>query len=411
MATAALASSSKKEEVPTTMGKRPFRSLGPILGVASLVISLLAACAPAATPTPAPAKPAEAKPATAAPTTAAAAKPAESEAERVAMLVEGAKKEGTVTWLGSALEETAAVKAIEAAFKKKYGLPDSFKLSATRKSVGEMPPIIEQEIKANKVSYDIVNVSNFAWWLDLIKRNEVMAYESPEYKNYSLPEQSGFNYRPYFVSDAYTFIPTWNKRAMPNLQIKSYNDLLKPELKGKIVTSAAHVNVTALNAFLAMKIAMGDDFWQKLAKQEPVIIQSSAQRMDAVASGEYPVTTTGVPGDIWVQTQTKKVDYLAYAYPEEGVSFQALSTGILAKAPHPNAAKLFIDFFRSKEAQELWMKEEGYLSGRDGVVSPNPELLRAGTNLKIIKQDLRGQTVEQIKAASAEFEATFIKKK
>ncbi|MCC7105099.1 MAG: extracellular solute-binding protein, partial [Chloroflexi bacterium] len=401
---------------PTTAPAKPAAAAKPT--EAATPAAPAAAAAPAASPaaaapaaSPATAAPA-ASPAAAAPAASPAAKPAASAADeqaRVAKLVEGAKQEGTLVWMGSALEEPSMVKEMEALFKKTYGLPDSFKLSATRKSVREIPTLVENEIKAGKVTNDIINISNLAWWESMVKNNQVMSYDSPNYAAYSVPEKLGYNHRPYFVSDGYTFIIGWNKKSLPNLTVNSYGDLLKPELKGKLSFSTSWNSSTGLPAFIAMKKTMGDDFWKKLAAQDPVMLDSSAQRMDAVVSGEYPITGLAIPGDLWVQINEKKVDYIGYAWPQEGSVLLPISTAILAKAPHPNAAMLFIDFFRTKEAQEIWMRGEGYLSGRDGVTSPDPKLLKPMSEIKAVPFDFRGFEGAAFKAPSDEWRATFEK--
>src|SRR5918999_1102024 len=93
---------------------------------------LAAACAPAAQPSPtaAPAKPAESKPAEAKPT----------EAEKPASLdqiVDGAKKEGELHWADAAVLQFNDPKFHDA-FKKKYGLPDSFQVRHTLKGTGDL---------------------------------------------------------------------------------------------------------------------------------------------------------------------------------------------------------------------------------------------------------------------------------
>jgi iron(III) transport system substrate-binding protein len=70
---------------------------------------------------------------------------------------------------------------------------------------------------------------------------------------------------------------------------------------------------------------------------------------------------------------------------------------ILAKAPHPNAAKLWIDFILSEEGQQLMVKGEALMSGRSGFKSPLPEYAPAIDSLKLMKMDWKGLSTEQLK--------------
>ncbi|MCC7106653.1 MAG: extracellular solute-binding protein [Chloroflexi bacterium] len=395
----------------------------------SILTALLfiAACAPSApSPAAAPTKPAQSGPAattaptasaagssaTAKPTAAAAtaAKPSgASEQERVAQLVEGAKKEGQVTWLGVALEESGAVAAMESGFKKKYGLPDGFKLNATRKNTGEILTTVDNEIKAGNVTVDIANVPSFPWWDAKIKAGSVMAYDSPEYAYYNAGEKLDINERPYFVSDAYTFVPVWNTRKLPDVQIRSWNDIFKYDLKGKVAIVAGNTGTSYQPVVLGLNQVVGKEFWNKLGDFSPKVFDSGAARMDATVSGEYPMNFSGSPHDVWAARKYKNVDWLKVAYPDEGIVLVPLSTGILAKAPHPNAAKLFIDYFHSKEGQDLWMEAEGFTSGRDGVKNPAPDIVKTMPEMKLIPIKYKSISNDDIKEPRAQFAKMVLK--
>jgi putative spermidine/putrescine transport system substrate-binding protein len=73
--------------------------------------------------------------------------------------------------------------------------------------------------------------------------------------------------------------------------------------------------------------------------------------------------------------------------PEEGVVLLPQSMFILKQAPHPNAAKLWIDFVLSERGQSVLVKGEALISGRAGFRSPLPDYAPALDSLNIIKID------------------------
>ncbi|MCC7103656.1 MAG: hypothetical protein IT307_00805 [Chloroflexi bacterium] len=218
------------------------------LGIVPTIV-LLAACNPSASPAPtvAPAAPAAApakRAADGAAKPAEAAKPAAAARPDMAALVEGAKKEGQISFIGTNLRDQSTVDALMAVFRKKYGLPDSFSFSATHKVTGEIAATVDTELQAKKVTYDIVSFSGMPWWQDKIKQGAVMAFDAPEYAGYDAAEKLNLNLKPYLVSDGVTCVPIWNTKKLPTVEIKSWNDIFKYDLKGKVATASGDTGTT-----------------------------------------------------------------------------------------------------------------------------------------------------------------------
>ena len=172
---------------------------------------------------------------------------------------------------------------------------------------------------------------------------------------YDSPERKYF--RPGYKDDqgAWTSIYTnyaafgYNTRAVAKASVpKSYNDLLKPEWKGNI-----GMDSKAYEWFGTMLKAMGEEkglaYMRELAKQT----QLRAGRTliaQLVAAGEFK-------GALSAYSQTFEVLKPAGA-PVDWVYLNPVfanihPTGIAAKAPHPNAGRLFMDFCLSKRGQEV----------------------------------------------------------
>jgi iron(III) transport system substrate-binding protein len=98
---------------------------------------------------------------------------------------------------------------------------------------------------------------------------------------------------------------------------------------------------------------------------------------------------------------------LKYLLPEEGIVLMAAGSFILTKAPHPNAAKLWVDFMLSEQGQTILTRKEALISGRSGFTSPLPEYAPSIDSLKLIAMDWSKVTPETIRKAKAEWQGIF----
>jgi len=98
---------------------------------------------------------------------------------------------------------------------------------------------------------------------------------------------------------------------------------------------------------------------------------------------------------------------LKFLMPSEGVVLLGQGTFILNKAPHPNAAKLWLDFTLSEQGQTILSRREALISGRSGFKSPLPDYAPAFDSLKVIKMDWEHITTDDIRKAKEEWLSIF----
>jgi iron(III) transport system substrate-binding protein len=98
---------------------------------------------------------------------------------------------------------------------------------------------------------------------------------------------------------------------------------------------------------------------------------------------------------------------LKFMLPEEGAVLLPQNMFILAKAPHPNAAKLWVDFILSEEGQAIVVKSEAMVSGRTGFKSPLPDYAPSIDSLKLINVDWQGLSEEKLKTMREEWVQVF----
>ncbi|HEX2215728.1 MAG TPA: extracellular solute-binding protein [Xanthobacteraceae bacterium] len=312
-----------------------------------------------------------------------------AEKARVQKLIEGAKKEGALSWIGVQIEPGHAGPILEE-FKRYYGLAD-LKGEYTYAGTGEIVTRIEQLLRAKRNNFDIVWTASWAWYQDLLKRGEIMQYESPYYKEYTLSDQNGMSEKGYWVSDAYTFAPIYNpgtleQRGVKDFKPTSWADFVDPRLAGQLCMIDVLVSTSAAPVLAGIVKTMGDDWLKKLGATKPALHIKAAQGRDWVGSGEFSATLLNSPKDalslIERNIKTKQV------FPKEGVVLIPFAPIILKSAPHPNTAQLFIDFVRSAHGAQTAMNAGSLLFfGRPGVKSKYPDLLPAAEEVKAIPFD------------------------
>ena len=146
-------------------------------------------------------------------------------------------------------------------------------------------------------------------------------------------------------------------------------DFLKPEFKGRIITTYPHVDDVTLYLYTTIIDKVGGDFLDKLKPNELSFVRGHLGVSRAIASGEKFVTFDAVARD--VQAQAKQGKSIALALSEtEPIPVWAQIAGVFKDAPHPNAAKLFVAWYLQPEQQ----RRVGHWPARSDV--PPPEGLQ-----------------------------------
>jgi iron(III) transport system substrate-binding protein len=300
--------------------------------------------------------------------------------------IDAAKKEGEFVHTDNYFAPES-VERFHKAFRAKYRLPDSFKIRHNTFNSSAVVSRIDQEIKADHVTTDWMMVNTPTYWLELKRRGDLLEYCSPEYKALTLKKKANFLDGGCFFQPAagIPFPIVWNPKYIKE-DIDSWAKAADPKYTGQVVTGDPRKSDAYLDVYIAIKSVMGMDWFKKLAAQKPFFLGRSTDMRDRALSGEYPLWYPGI-GQRAYQVRDQAV--LKVAYPKEGVLIHGLYAGILKKAPHPNAAKLWTDFLFSKEGQELATEVEASLSARVDVTIPDPvkPYLRPLSEIKAIPMD------------------------
>jgi iron(III) transport system substrate-binding protein len=138
---------------------------------------------------------------------------------------------------------------------------------------------------------------------------------------------------------------------------KSWRDLADPKWKGKILSDEVRALGGGSVFFFVTEHAFGDDFHRKLAQQQIQFSRDLRLSERRVARGEFSIWIPQVLSDV---PQLKGLP-VKLIIPEEGCTYVTYELALLKNAPHPNAARLLMEFFLEPEAQLI------YANGGNGV--------------------------------------------
>jgi iron(III) transport system substrate-binding protein len=308
---------------------------------------------------------------------------------RAAALVEGAKKEAKLVFYTSV--ETEFARSLTQAFEAKYPF---IKTDIFRSSHDKIFSRLNVERQTGTYTADAISVGEFETF-HLQRRGFIAPYKSPHATAY--PE--GFKDPNGYWTDLYDnlIVTAYNTNRVKRDEIpKRYEDLLQPRWKGRMVFDQNEDRWFA-NMLYLMGEKKGMDLMQGLAKQEIAIRSGRGLVTQLLGAGEYDLQIVAY----WYRPHLMKkqgapVDWIGI----EPAIVALHPISVVEKSPHPNTAKLFIDFALSEDGQKLFVRR-----GRE---SARPGLKPEGypTHLKLAPSQV--QLAEKLDDYSRRFRALFV---
>lgn len=266
--------------------------------------------------------------------------------DRETILLEGAKKEGQLTFYTS---NTWVAGPVSQEFEKKYPF---IKANVWRSDSKSLLKRLTEEHAAGRYLADVVETSPEYVKL-LVQSSLLQDHFSPEISAYDddakVKGKNGvlaWTNREIYISLGYN-----TKLVSAAEAPKSLKDYLDPRWKGKMSIAGTTTGTQWIGAVLD---AMGREFLEKLSAQEiNVQNMSGAALSGLVASGEVPLSPTIFNSNIFTHKQKNApVEWR----PIDPVIAGVGSSGMIVNAPHPHAALLFLDYLHSKLGQQIAMK-------------------------------------------------------
>ena len=261
-------------------------------------------------------------------------------------LIEAARKEGKVVWYTSV--DLPLAERIAKAFEAKF---PGVACRVERSGAERVFQRIGQEYASNIHAVDVVNSSDAAhlivWkansWLAPFVPEDVAKHYPAEHKD---PDGTFASFRIFLCPMGYN-----TNLVKPEEAPKSYADILDPKWAGKIVKAHPSYSGTILTATYQIARDIGWEFFEKLAKQRIMQVQSAADPPKKLALGERAVMADGIEyGMFQAKEKGQPVELI---YPAEGTPLIVGPNAVFKGAPNPNAARLLQCYMFTAECQQL----------------------------------------------------------
>lgn len=235
-------------------------------------------------------------------------------------------------------------------FEKETGI----KVNLITAGTGELVKRVESE--KNNPMGDILWAADETMLASKVDLFEKYVSKEDENMMEGFKNKSGY-FSPAFADPTVMIV---NKDLIGNIKVEGFEDLLNPELKGKIAFGDPANSSSAFQSLTAMLFAMGDGepmsekawaYVEKfLANVDGKIMSSSGQLHKSVADGEYPVGLTWEDPVVNYKRNGAPVEVV---FPKEGAIFPGESVQIIKGAKNLEAAKKFVDYVLSEKCQNL----------------------------------------------------------
>lgn len=305
-------------------------------------------------------------------------------------LIAAAKKEGKVVWYTSV--DLPLAERVSKAFEAKY---PGVAVRVERSGAERVFQRIGQEYGSRVYAVDVVNTSDAAHAI-VWKRDGLLQPYVPEDVAKFYPADHKDADGTFASFRVFLSIIAYNSTLVKAEEApKSFADLLDPKWAGKIVKAHPGYSGTIMTATFQMARDLGWEYFEKLAKQRIMQVQSAADPPKKIALGERAVMADGV--EYVVLQQKEKGQPTEPVYAAEGSPLIIGPNAIFKQAPNPNAARLFQNFCFSAEAQQLCIDVGGLRSAHPQTKEKPGR--RPFKDIKTMKDDAPGveRTADEIK--------------
>ncbi|HSU05681.1 MAG TPA: extracellular solute-binding protein, partial [Acetobacteraceae bacterium] len=236
-----------------------------------------------------------------------------------------------------------------------------------RLQTGALYAKIMSERQAHAFLDDVLFLTDMSFVLDFTKLHGYAHYVSPQMAAYK-PEYKSDPEGDWTWGGIIVAGIAYNPTTVPADQApKSWKDLLNPAWKDAINVKVSNSGLQH-EAWYLIKQIYGDEYWQQFAKLNPRAFDSYVQQFDRCVNGQDKVISTAQYSG-YLQFKAKGAP-IAFVNPPEGLPADPTGVGIVQEAPHPAAARLFLDWFLSPVGQKAYIESSSLYSPRTDVAPP-----------------------------------------
>jgi iron(III) transport system substrate-binding protein len=266
-----------------------------------------------------------------------------------------AEQEGEVVYYGH--DGEAGIGVLLDSFKKDF---PKIKTSYVRLQTGALYAKITAERSAGRFGVDVLQLSDISPAIDFQKKGGWERHVSPELAAYKTEHQS--NPAGHFTWGGVSFagIAYNRSKVKADEAPKNWKDILKPAFKDGVTAKLATSGMQHAQWYMLRKLH-GNDFWQEFAKQRPKGFDARAQLFDRLSKGDDRMCVLAEYAGYTLFAE-KGAD-IEFVSPPDGLPATAFFIGVVNRAPHPEAAKLFVDWALSKRGQAVYQNQKILLYG------------------------------------------------
>jgi iron(III) transport system substrate-binding protein len=285
--------------------------------------------------------------------TAARSRPVLAQSDALAALVTAAKAEGRVVVDGPPVD--TARQALVEGFQDAYGIPVSYISSGTTASGAR----VRAERAAGKYLLDVfISGSDTPTltflpngWLDKVEPILIApdVIDKRKWKDGHL----WFEDDGHYILRVFQYVTpelAVNTKLVRPGEVKTWKALLDPKWQGKLIAKDPGISGAGASLISYFYLNFGPEFVKKLyVDQKPAVSRDARQAAQWLAQGNYAILVG--PDPVAVESFARLGYPVAPAYPNDGPSVLSGGWGLISlvnKAPHPNAAKLFINWLAGR---------------------------------------------------------------
>jgi len=242
------------------------------------------------------------------------------------------------------------MKQIVPLFEKEYGI------KVNLVTIGDAGEVLNRLIleKDNPRADVVVGIDNS--YLDKAIQAGVLEPYKPENAKY-IPDWIIKDFDPDFYLTPYDYgaIAIVYKKGTVKNPPKTFEDLTKPQWKGKLIVEDPRTSSTGM-AFLLWTIAVYHNkwpyYWEELKKNGVIVVKSWDAGWEMWDKGQAPLFVSYATDPAYDAYYHNGTTNIGAVFLNNTAFVQIEGAGIVKGCKHPELAKKFVNFLLSKEAQE-----------------------------------------------------------
>jgi iron(III) transport system substrate-binding protein len=261
----------------------------------------------------------------------------------LAAMETAARTEGAVNWYVAQMSGEAA-EAMGHRFTQRY---PGVAVSVIRTTGRVADERLQQELKNNTPACDVFSSTDISHYPALIKRNALAHYEPINAAELAAPYRGLGEKGFYYPTTGSLQLVIYNTKTVTGADIpRRCTDLLDPKFNRRVAIAHPAFSGYFGQWVLAMRRMYGWSFFEKLAANNPRIGRSGNDPITMLNANECRVGTG--PASTSAVTAARG-NPIGMVYPEDGTVLTVGPSAVVASAPHPNAARLFMEWLLSRD--------------------------------------------------------------